>query len=276
MNEIAAIDKISQPNTRLYLAKEFAAAGITPGSTLLVHSSLSSLGWVSGGAVAVVQALMDVITPEGTLVMPTHSGDLSDPAKWGHPPVPESWWQPIRDSMPAFDSRYTPSRGMGAIPELFRTMPDVLRSSHPALSFAAWGKNAAFITGNHELEFSLGERSPLARLYDLDGEVLLLGVGFGNNTSFHLAEVRARGSKTESLGAPVFVDGGRKWVEYTDVFYDSDIFEQIGNDYSATGQVKQIQIGVGNGSLFKQRSAVDFAIKWLEDKRGITETDSIQ
>ncbi len=72
------------------------------------------------------------------------------------------------------------------------------------------------------------------------------------------------------------MDGGRKWVEYTDVIYDFEIFEQIGNDYFATGQVKQIQIGVGNGSLFDQRSAVDFAIKWLEDKRGITETGSFQ
>jgi aminoglycoside 3-N-acetyltransferase len=270
MSENTAIDKTSQPNTRLSLAGDLAAAGIGAGATLLVHSSLSSLGWVSGGAVAVIQALMDVITPEGTLVMPTHSGDLSDPAKWEHPPVPESWWQPIRDNMPAFHPQYTPSRGMGAIPEVFRTMPEVLRSNHPALSFAAWGKNATFVTGYHELEFSLGEKSPLARVYELDGEVLLLGVGFGNNTSFHLAETRARGSKTEILGAPVFMDGVRKWVEYTDQFYDSDIFEQIGEDYCKTGQVKQIKIGASNCSLFKQRSAVDFAVKWLEEHRGLT------
>ena len=194
MSEITAIEMISEPNTRLSLGREFTRAGVIAGSTLLVHSSLSSLGWVCGGAVAVIQALMDVITPEGTLVMPTHSGDLSDPAKWAHPPVPESWWQPIRESMPAYHPQYTPSRGMGTIPEVFRTMPGVLRSSHPALSFAAFGKNAKFITENHSLTFSLGEQSPLARVYELDGEVMLLGVGFGNNTSFHLSEIRARGS----------------------------------------------------------------------------------
>jgi aminoglycoside 3-N-acetyltransferase len=270
MSEFTAIGKTPQPNTRFSLSGDIATAGIGAGATLLVHSSLSSLGWISGGAVAVIQALMDVITPEGTLIMPTHCGDLSDPAKWEHPPVPESWWQLIRDSMPAFHPQYTPSRGMGAIPEVFRTMPEVLRSNHPTLSFAAWGKNAGFVTENHALEFSLGEQSPLARVYDLDGQVLLMGVGFGNNTSFHLAEIRARGSKTELQGAPVFVNGMRKWVEYLDLFYDSDIFEQIGIDYCKTGQVKQIKIGAGLCSLYNQRSGVDFAVKWLEEQRGLT------
>lgn len=269
MNEITAIDRISQPNTRFSLGGEFTRAGIFPGSTLLVHSSLSSLGWVCGGAVAVIQALMDVISPEGTLVMPTHSGDLSDPAKWQHPPVPESWWQPVRDSMPAYDPQYTPSREMGTIPEVFRTMPGVIRSSHPALSFAAWGKNSKFVTGNHELTYSLGEQSPLARVYELDGEVLLLGVGFGNNTSFHLSEVRARGSNNEIQGAPINVNGVRQWVEYQDQAYDSDIFEQIGEDFQRTGSVKQTQVAISTCRLFKQRAAVDFAVNWLEGQRGI-------
>lgn len=269
MSEVTAIEKAAQPNTRLSLAREFISAGITPASTLLVHSSLSSLGWVSGGAIAVVQALMDVITPAGTLLLPAHSGDLSDPAKWENPPVPESWWQLIRESMPAFDPRYTPSRGMGTIPEVFRTMPDVLRSNHPALSFAAWGKNASFITSNHTLEFSLGEQSPLARVYDLDGEVILLGVGFGNNTSFHLSEVRARGSKTEFQGAPIFTGGERKWVEYKDLSYDDEPFKLIGADFIKAGLVKQIQIGKANCCIFKQRSAVDFGVNWLERQRGL-------
>ena len=142
-----------------------------------------------------IHALMDVVTPEGTLVMPEHSGDLSDPANWRHPPVPENWWNIIRESMPAYHPDYTPSRGMGAIPEVFRTMPEVIRSDHPEVSFAAWGKHATFITSNHSLDYSLGENSPLAKIYDLNGKVLLLGVGFENNTSFHLSEIRARGIK---------------------------------------------------------------------------------
>jgi aminoglycoside 3-N-acetyltransferase len=268
MSESDTIDLIEYPNTRSSIAREISDSGMRTGDTVLVHSSLSALGWVSGGAVAVIQALMDVVTPEGTLVMPEHSGDLSDPANWHHPPVPENWWNIIRETMPAYHPQYTPSRGMGAIPEVFRTMPGVIRSDHPEVSFAAWGKHASFITSNHSLAYSLGENSPLARIYDLDGKVLLLGVGFENNTSFHLSEIRAHSSSTIKLGAPMMVNGERKWVEYTDIVYDSGMFDQVGKDFCNTGLVNTFKVGIGNCYLFEQRPAVDFGVQWIERQRG--------
>ena len=86
------------------LRDDFEALGIEKGMVLLVHSSLSALGWVCGGAVAVIIALQEVLGETGTLVMPTHSTDLSDPSQWENPPVPESWWQTIRETMPALRS----------------------------------------------------------------------------------------------------------------------------------------------------------------------------
>lgn len=257
------MERTDAPRTRLSLAADLRQIGLKEGMTVLIHSSLSSLGWVNGGSVTVVQALMDVVTAKGTLVMPTHSGDYSDPAGWQNPPAPPSWWQTIRDTMPAFDPRNTPSRGMGKIAETFRNWQGVRRSNHPSVSFAAWGQQAEFVTAEHELDYGLGEGSPLARIYDLDGWVLLLGVGYDNNTSFHLSEYRAPGTTPEDLSGPILVDGRRRWVEYKDIEIDSDIFPEIGKAMEEAHAITVDQIGSAQSRFFSQRLAVDFAQAWL-------------
>lgn len=267
MSELEAIQKSDRPLTRESLAVDLKELGVQPGMVLLVHSSLSKLGWVSGGQVAVIYALMDVLTAEGTLIMPTHSSDLSDPEPWQNPPVPLSWHQIIRDTMPAYDPQRTPTRGMGKIPELFRTWPDVVRSAHPQLSFAAWGKQAEFVTDGHALQNGLGETSPLARVYDLDGYVLLLGVGYDSNTSFHLAEYRAPLAKPDTPGTSMMVDSRRQWVTFSDIIIDADTFPAIGKAFEETGRVVVGKIGLAESRLYRQREGVDFAEAWIANYR---------
>jgi aminoglycoside 3-N-acetyltransferase len=238
--------------------------------TLFVHSSLSRLGWVAGAAQAVVLALQEAVGEAGTLALPAHSTSLSEPSQWRRPAVPESWWQTIRDETPAFDPALTPTRNMGRIAELFRTAPGVVRSYHPHASVAGWGPNARLLTGDHKLDSGVGEGSPMARLYDLDGWVLLLGAGHGSNTSLHLSEYRAEwpSKKTAPQAAPITVDGERRWAEFDDLEWDDEDFETIGAAFeAATDEVRIGKVAQAESRLMRQRPLVDFGVRWIEQNR---------
>ena len=274
MTEAEAVAAATKPATTSSLVGELRALGIQGGETVLVHSSLSRLGWVCGGAEAVVLALLEAVGPEGTAAVPTHSGGRSDPAGWQAPSVPESWWEPIRAEMPPFDPALTPTRTMGAVVECFRHVRGFERSDHPSLSFGAVGPNAKAITRDHDLPMGMGEGSPLARLYELDALVLLLGVGHENNTSLHLAEYRTvRPTRpVRSVSAPVAVDGERRWATYDDIDHESDDFPTIGAAFSDLGHERVGPVGAGTARVMPQRQLVDFGARWMDKNRPVLGT----
>ncbi|MFE0104420.1 aminoglycoside N(3)-acetyltransferase [Streptomyces sp. NPDC059009] len=253
--------------TRDSLADQLRAAGVKSGETLLVHTSLSALGWVSGGPVAAVQALLDAVGRTGTLVVPTQSSDNSDPAEWENPPVPPEWWPEIRASMPAYDPRTAPTRGVGVLPETVRTWPGAVRSAHPQTSFAAIGPRATEITEGHALDHRLGEHSPLARLEEAHARVLLLGAGYGSCTAFHLAEYRVPGPEEDNSFA-VMTPEGRRWLTVRDRSITDDGFEELGAAFeSATSAVVRGRVGAADVRLFPLADAVAYATKWLAEHR---------
>lgn len=264
MTEASIIRQSATPRTRESLAADLRTLGVRPGETLLVHSSLKALGWVNGAETAMIQALCDVITPAGTLVMPAMSADLTDPVHWGAPPIPQAWHEPVRQSMPAFDPKRTPTRGMGRIAELFRTWPGVSRSSHPASSLAAWGTQASAILRDQPLEDPFGENSPLARLYDLPARVLLLGVTFESCTVLHLAERRTWPHQALiQEGAPLMVDGERRWVPYETPVLRVDLLEDAGRHLVETGIAQSGIVGSARSYLLPVREAVDATVaRW--------------
>jgi aminoglycoside 3-N-acetyltransferase len=244
------------------LTDQLRALGVRPGGVLLVHASYKSLGEVFGGPQAVVEALLAVA---GTLVVPAHTPENSDPATWAHPPVPEAWWEPIRRESPGFDVARTPtSRWMGRVAELVRTWPGARRSDHPQVSFAAVGPHAAAVTAEHSLTDGLGEQSPLGAVYRLDGQILLLGVGHDTNTSLHLAESRQPSPPSHTTGSSL---RGRGWTTWTEVDVDSDDFGPLGAAFEETGAVTLGPVGAATGRLMSQRTAVDYATAWIASHR---------
>ncbi len=268
-HEKDVVKATQQPNTITTLKNDFKALGIKPGLVIIMHSSLSKIGWTVGGPVAVIEALMQILTPEGTLIMPTFSGDNSDPSFWENPPVPESWWDIIRNEMPAYHPKITPTRGMGAIVDTFRNWPNVIRSNHPISSFAVWGKYAEFITQNHELLADLGENSPLARIYDLDGKILIVGVSHENNSSLHLAEYRSSfANKQRRLtGSAIFINSERRWVEWEELDLNTDDFELLGSDFESKIKYSPGKVGLAEARLLSQKEMVNFAVEWFNKNR---------
>jgi aminoglycoside 3-N-acetyltransferase len=246
------------------MTAQLGALGVRRDAVVLVHSSYKSLGEVIGGPQAVVEALL---AAAGTVVVPVHNPENSDPATWAHPPVPPSWWDAIRHESPGFDAARTPaSRWMGRVAELVRTWPGARRSDHPQVSFAAVGPQAELVTEGHSLTDGLGEASPLGAIYRLDGQVLLLGVGHDANTSLHLGEARQPSPPMHTAGSSL---RGRGWTTWTEVDVDAGDFGALGAALEETGAVTLGPVGAATGRLMSQRTAVNFATAWLPAHRGV-------
>jgi aminoglycoside 3-N-acetyltransferase len=158
--------------------------GLVEGMDVLVHTSLSSFGFVQGGADAVIDALLQAVGAQGTVLVPTLTGSEALSAQ----------------NPPRFDPRQTPC-WTGRIPETFRRRPEAIRSLHPTHSVAAIGARARDLTVGHEYAITpCGPDSPYGRLAASGGYILLLGVTHNVNTTFHHVE--------ESVGVPYHMQPG--------------------------------------------------------------------
>lgn len=159
--------------SRQKLVRDFQSLGIRAGDLLLVHASLSAIGFVPGREKTVIAALKEVLGPQGTLVLPTHT------------------WEWVNAGSRSFDARTAPSC-VGRLPEIFRTMPGVKRSLHPTHSVAAIGPQAdMLLVGHEDAATPCGEGTPYHRLLQNGGRILMLGAGLESNTSFHTLEAIA-------------------------------------------------------------------------------------
>lgn len=148
------------------LIAQLEELGIDRHGTLLMHSSMKSMGEVEGGADTVLDALSDYMK-DGLLVLPTHT------------------WSTINKSNPLFHVE-TSSCCVGILPELFRKRPNVVRSWHPTHSVAALGKDAqTFTQDDHLFDTPCARGSAWGKLLDRQATILLVGVDLKRNTFIH-------------------------------------------------------------------------------------------
>ena len=190
------------------------------------------MGWVNGGPVAVIQALEDLLGPEGTLVMPTLQRALgafllAEPA---HPR--DGWWKTVRATMPPFQPDLTPTRGMGAVRKAFRGQAGVVRSAHPRVSFAAWGRDAA-VTAGHTLAVGMGEGSPSAASTTAYGWCCYWVSAMPTTPRCTWPNTARFPAKRRVPQARRMVGGQRQWVTFDDLDFNNEDFPALGEPSAA-------------------------------------------
>lgn len=259
---------VTDPVTRQELIRALQRVGVTPNQIVEVHSSLSAFSYVIGGARTVVDALMDLLTEEGTILMPFQSSGNTEPSDWCNPPVAPELYQEIREAIPSYNPLTSDIYGMGAIVENFIHRPGVVFSNHPNVSYAAWGRYAKLLCNRQSAHFPLAEESPTARLYELKGKVLLLGTDFSKVTCMHLAEYRCDARPIQICGAMVEGTNGPEWKKYLDLELDSDEFVKIRPLMARKNMIRETMLGSCHIQYFSANDAVDIATRYFE-KTGI-------
>lgn len=160
--------------TQSQIIQQLKEIGLKSGEVVMLHSSLSKMGYVEGGAQTIIDSILKVIGDEGTLVMPAF------------PAIGFNYDYLMTD--PVFDISNTPSK-MGVITEVFRKMKQVKRSLHPTDSVCALGNQADYLTKDHVNQLTpYNQNSPFYRLCELKAKIILLGVDLNSLTNFHTLE----------------------------------------------------------------------------------------
>jgi aminoglycoside 3-N-acetyltransferase len=259
--------------TKRQLITDLRSMGLQSGDTLMLHAAVKAIGWIVGGPRVVIDALLDVLSPDGTIMML---------ASWDGNPyevldeIAVDQRQQIMDEWPAFDPLTSPAahREMSILAEYVRTWPGSQRSTHPLASFAAVGRRAMWLTETHQLNYGLGADSPLARLCEANGRVIMIGAPPTYLTLLHHAEhlVDLPEKHIDRYQMPILRDGKKVWVDVeefdtTDGIADfgvEDAFNAIGLAYIAAGHGKVGMVGNAQTYLFEAEALKRFAMQWMQ------------
>jgi aminoglycoside 3-N-acetyltransferase len=235
-----------RPLAREELVRQLLSLGVRPGGVLLVHTAFSRVRPVADGPLGLINALRAAVGPTGTLVMPA----MAD------------------DDVHAFDPATSPCHRMGIVADSFWRLPGVLRTDSPH-AFAAAGPHGAAITRDQPVDIPHGPDSPVGRVHQLDGQVLLLGVGHDANTTLHLAENLARVRYRRQAVATVLIGGRVTRCHYEEVDHCCENFSRMDGWLDAAGLQRRGTVGHGEARLARSHDLVDVAVARLTDNETV-------
>ncbi|NJM71669.1 MAG: AAC(3) family N-acetyltransferase [Scytonema sp. RU_4_4] len=237
---------MNKPLSKNELTHQLLNLGVQPGGVLVVHTAFSKVAPVEQGSQGLIEALIDVLGSQGTLVMPTMTDDDDNP----------------------FDPAKTPCLGMGIVADMFWRSPGVLRSNSPH-AFAAIGAKAAEITAPHPVDVPHGLDSPIGRVYSLDGQVLLLGVGHDANTTIHLAETMAGVRYLRPKYVTILNNGHPEKYHYREIDHCCENFSLLDTWLESNQQQVSGVIGYAQARLARSRHIVEATLSHLRENETI-------
>lgn len=227
--------------TRAEMAEQLNTLGVASGAVLLVHCSFRHVRPIEGGPQGLIDALRGAIGPTGTLVMPSWTEDDDAP----------------------FDPSTTPaSADLGIVADTFWRQPGVVRSEHP-FAFAAAGPQARQITADALPLPPHIAASPVGRVHELDGQVLLLGVGHDANTTMHLAELMAGVPYGVPHHCTVLQNGSSARIDYLENDHCCERFALADDWLKEKGLQREGPVGNANARVIRARDIVNVVLQQL-------------
>lgn len=257
--------------TRASLTIDLARLGVAPGDSVMVHAAVSKVGRLLDGPDTVIAALRDAVGPDGTVFAYADWEARYQALIDAEGRVPPEW----REHIPPFDpQRSRAIRDNGVLPEFLRTTPGALRSANPGASIVALGAKAEWFTADHPLDYGYGEGSPLAKLVEAGGKVLMLGAPLDTLTLLHHAEHLADipGKRIRRIEVPFATPTRTHWhmIEEFDTGdpivagLADDYFAEIVTEFLAGGQGRQGLVGTAPSVLVDAAAITAFGVNWLE------------
>ncbi len=262
--------------TKSKLISEIRDLGVSEGQAVMLHASVKNIGWIVGGPQIILEALLNILTPTGTLMMLVSWEDNPyDLDRWT-----EERRQAYLKECPAFDpmSSRADTREMGILTECLRSWPNSIRSCHP-FGYSAVGELASYLIKHQQFQYREGAGSPLEKLCEVDGKVLLLGSPTAKVTLLHYAESIAQvpNKKIDRYKMPILQNGKRTWVEFEEydtthgiVPWSGDYFQTIVDEYIDKGHGVHGSVGMAQCYLFDAKELNNYSVDWME--RNFNET----